>query len=325
MNRIVFAVITAALTAAPFAAARAQNAGAFPAKPLKIIVPFAPSGPNDIIARVVGQKLSETWGHAVVIENRGGAGGTIGVELGAKSLADGYTLVMGGSSSLAVAPGLYAKLAYDAREMTAVSNVAIVPYAVAVNPHVPAKNIRELIAASKAQKGSLSFGSSGAGSMSHLAAELLRAEGGANLVHVPYKGTAPAVTDTIAGQIDMMIADYAALAPFEKTGKLRILAVAGSRRAAIAPKLPTVAEAGVKGYAVDAWFGIIAPTGVAKDTVTKLNAAIVSGLKSADVRQRFGDLGYEPIGDSPEQFAATIRSDIEKFGRIIRAAGIKSD
>jgi tripartite-type tricarboxylate transporter receptor subunit TctC len=311
--------------ALPFAGAQAQNAGSFPVKPLKIIVPFAPSGPNDIIARVVGQKLSETWGHAVVIENRGGAGGTIGVDLGAKSPADGYTLVMGGSSSLAVAPGLYAKLAYDAREMSAISNVAIVPYAVAVNPHVPAKTIRELIAASKTQKGGLSFGSSGSGSMSHLAAELLRAEGGASLLHVPYKGTAPAVTDTIAGQIDMMIADYAALAAFEKSGKLRILAVAGSRRAAIAPKLPTVAEAGVKGYAVDAWFGVIAPAGVAKDTVAKLNAAIVSGLKSADVRQRFGELGYEPIGDSPEQFAATIRADIEKFGRVIRTAGIKAD
>jgi tripartite-type tricarboxylate transporter receptor subunit TctC len=325
MKRTLLVFPVALLVLASAASVQAQNSSTFPVKPLKIIVPFAPSGPNDIIARVVGQKLSEAWGHAVVIENRGGAGGTIGVELGAKAPADGYTLVMGGSSSLAVAPGLYPKLAYDARDMTAVSNVAIVPYAVAVNPHVPAKTIRELIAASKAQKGGLSFGSSGAGSMSHLAAELLRAEGGANLIHVPYKGTAPAVTDTMAGQIDMMIADYAALAPFEKIGKLRLLAVAGSRRAAIAPNLPTVAESGVKGYAVDAWFGIIAPAGVPKDTVAKLNAAIVSGLKAPEVKQRFGELGYEPIGDSPEQFAATIRADIEKFGRIIRAAGIKAD
>ena len=325
MKRTLLVFPVALLVLASAASVQAQNSSTFPVKPLKIIVPFAPSGPNDIIARVVGQKLSEAWGHAVVIENRGGAGGTIGVELGAKAPADGYTLVMGGSSSLAVAPGLYPKLAYDARDMTAVSNVAIVPYAVAVNPHVPAKSIRELIAASKAQKGGLSFGSSGAGSMSHLAAELLRAEGGANLIHVPYKGTAPAVTDTMAGQIDMMIADYAALAPFEKIGKLRLLAVAGSRRAAIAPNLPTVAESGVKGYAVDAWFGIIAPAGVPKDTVAKLNAAIVSGLKAPEVKQRFGELGYEPIGDSPEQFAATIRADIEKFGRVIRAAGVKAD
>ncbi len=322
-----YAALMLAITATmPLTAALAQPGNAaYPAKPIKIIVPFAPSGPNDIIARVVGQKLNETWGHAVVIENRGGAGGTIGVELAAKAPADGYTLVMGGSSSLAVAPGLYVKLAYDPRELTAVANVAFVPYAVAVNPHVPAKNVRELIAASKSQKGGLSFGSSGSGSMSHLAAELLRADSGANLVHVLYKGTAPAVTDVMAGQIDMMIADYAALAPFEKIGKLRLLAVAGSRRAAVAPKLPTIAESGVKGYAVDAWFGIAAPAGVPKDVVAKLNAAILAGLKSADVKQRFGDLGYETIGDSPEQFAATIKADIEKFGRVIKSAGIKAD
>lgn len=319
------ALALAILPALPATVGAQPAATAYPAKSIKIIVPFAPSGPNDIIARVIGQKLNETWGHPVVIDNRGGAGGTIGVELAAKSPADGYTLVMGGSSSLAVAPGLYARLAYDPRELSAVANVAFVPYAVAVNPHVPAKNIRELIAASKSQKGGLSFGSSGSGSMSHLAAELLRADSGANLIHVPYKGTAPAVTDTMAGQIDMMIADYAALAPFEKIGKLRLLAVAGSRRAMVAPKLPTIAESGVKGYAVDAWFGIVAPAGVPKELVAKLNTAIVNGLKSADVKQRFGDLGYESIGDSPEQFAATIRADIEKFGRVIKAAGIKAD
>jgi tripartite-type tricarboxylate transporter receptor subunit TctC len=307
-------------------AANGVCAQAFPSKPIKIIVPFAPSGPNDIIARLVGQKLNEQWGHAVVIENRGGAGGTIGVELAAKAPADGYTLVMGGSSSLAVAPALYPKLAYvPLRDLTAVVNVAFVPYALAVNPHVPARNVRELIAASKTQKGGLTYGSSGTGAMSHLAAELMKADSGANLLHVPYKGTAPAVTDVMAGQIDMMIADYAALAPYEKIGKLRLLAVAGSRRAAVAPQLPTIAEAGVKGYAVDAWFGIVAPAGVPKEVVVKLNAAIVSGLKSAEVRMRFQDLGYEAIGDTPEQFTATIKTDIEKFGRVIKSAGIKAD
>ena len=323
MKRVLIGLVAAAVL--PVAGALAQTA-AFPSKPLKIIVPFAPSGPNDIIARLVGQKLNELWGHPTVIENRGGAGGTIGVELAAKAPADGYTLVMGGSSSLAVAPGLYPKLAYDPlRDLTAISNVAFVPYAVAVNPHVPAKNVRELIAASKTLKGGLTFGSSGSGSMSHLAAELLKASSGANLLHVPYKGTAPSVTDVMAGQIDMMIADYAALAPFEKIGKLRLLAVAGSRRAAVAPQLPTIAESGVKGYAVDAWFGIVAPAGVPKDIVAKLNTAIVNGVKSADVRARFGELGYEAIGDTPDQFTATIKTDIEKFGRVIKAAGIKAD
>ena len=323
MKRVLIGLVAAAVL--PVAGALAQTA-AFPSKPLKIIVPFAPSGPNAIIARLVGQKLNELGGHPTVIENRGGAGGTIGVELAAKAPADGYTLVMGGSSSLAVAPGLYPKLAYDPlRDLTAISNVAFVPYAVAVNPHVPAKNVRELIAASKTLKGGLTFGSSGSGSMSHLAAELLKASSGANLLHVPYKGTAPSVTDVMAGQIDMMIADYAALAPFEKIGKLRLLAVAGSRRAAVAPQLPTIAESGVKGYAVDAWFGIVAPAGVPKDIVAKLNTAIVNGVKSADVRARFGELGYEAIGDTPDQFTATIKTDIEKFGRVIKAAGIKAD
>jgi tripartite-type tricarboxylate transporter receptor subunit TctC len=320
-----WAATAMALTlAAPLAPAYSQPA--YPVKALKIIVPFAPSGPNDIIARLVGQKLNEQWGHAVVIENRGGAGGTIGVELAAKAPADGYTLVMGGSSSLAVAPALYPKLAYvPLRDLTAVVNVAFVPYALAVNPHVPARNVRELIAASKTQKGGLTYGSSGTGAMSHLAAELLKADSGANLLHVPYKGTAPAVTDVMAGQIDMMIADFAALAPYEQIGKLRLLAVAGSRRAAVAPQLPTIAESGVKGYAVDAWFGIVAPAGVPKEVVAKLNAAIVSGLKSAEVRTRFQDLGYEAIGDTPEQFSATIKTDIEKFARVIKSAGIKAD
>lgn len=322
---LALAPLSGALQAQPASSATAAIA-VYPAKPIKIIVPFAPAGPNDIIARVVGQKLNETWGHPVVIENRGGAGGTIGIELAVKAPADGYTLAMGGSSSLAVAPGLYAKLAYDPpRDLAAVSNVAFVPYAVAVNPHVPAKNIGELVAASKLHKGGLSFGSSGSGSMSHLAAELLKSTSGANLVHVPYKGTAPAVTDVISGQIDMIVADYAAFAPFVKIGKLRVLAVAGSRRAAVAPQLPTIAEAGVKGYAVDAWFGIVVPVGVPKEIVSKLNAAIVTSLKSADVKQRFGDLGYEAIGDTPEQFAATIKSDIDKFGRVIKSAGIKAD
>ncbi len=306
--------------------AAAQAAANYPAKPLRIIVPFAPGGPNDILGRIVGQKLNELWGQPALIENRGGAGGTIGVDAAAKSPADGYTIVMGGSSNLAVAPGLYARLPYDPlRDLTPVANVAFVPYVLAINPHVPAKTVKELIVVAKSKKGLLSYGSSGTGAMSHLAAELLKAASGADIVHVPYKGTAPAVTDVIAGQIDMMLADYAAVAPHARVGKLRLLAVAGSKRSAAAPELPTVAEAGVKGYAVDAWFGIVAPAGVPKDIIAKLNAAVVNALKSPDVKQRFHDLGYEAIGDTPEHFAETIKTDIDKFGRVIRSAGIKAE
>jgi tripartite-type tricarboxylate transporter receptor subunit TctC len=304
---------------------RAQSAATYPVKPIKLVVPFAPAGPNDIIARIIGQKWNEAWGHPTVIENRGGAGGTIGVEYASKAPADGYTVVMGGASNLAIAVGMYTKLGYDPRELTPLTNVAFVPYVLAVNPHVPAKNVVELIAVAKAKKTLLSYGSSGTGAISHLAAELFKSMSGTDIVHVPYKGTAPAITDVIAGQIDMMLADHAAIAPHAKAGKLRMLAVAGSKRSSVEPSLPTIAESGVKGYAVDAWFGIVAPAGVPKDIVVKLNAATVSALKSTDVKQRFGELGYEPIGDTPEQFGATIKSDIEKYVRVIQKAGIKPE
>jgi len=228
-------------------------------------------------------------------------------------------------SNLAVAVGMYSKLGYDPHELTPITNIAIVPYVLAVNPRVPAKNVAELIAVAKSKKSLLSYGSSGTGAVSHLAAELFKSMSGTDLVHVPYKGTAPAITDVIAGQIDMMFADYAAIAPHAKVGKLRMLAVAGGKRSGTAPELPTIGESGVKGYAVDAWFGLVAPPGMAKDIVARINTVTVNALKSADVRQRFGELGYEPIGDTPEQFGATIRSDIDKYVRVVRQAGIKAE
>ena len=316
----------AAVTALAFSGETAAQPANYPSKAIRIIVPFAPGGPNDILGRIVGQQLNELWGRPAVIENRGGAGGTIGVDAGAKSAPDGYTIVMGGSSNLAVAPGLYAKLPYDPlRDLAPVVNVAIVPYVLAVNPHVPARSVKELVAVARSKQGLLSYGSSGTGAMSHLAAELFKAASGADIVHVPYKGTSPSVTDMIAGQIDMMFADLAAVAPHAKVGKLRLLATAGSKRSAAAPELPTMAQAGVKGYAVDAWFGIVAPVATPKDIVAKLNTAIVNALKAHDVKQRFEELGYEAIGDTPEQFGATIKADIEKFSRLIKNAGIKAE
>ena len=303
----------------------AQTVASFPAKPVKIVVPFAPGGPNDIIARIVGQKWSEAWGHPTVVENRGGAGGTIGVEYGSKAPPDGYTVIMGGMSNLAVAVGMYPKLGYDPHELTPITNIAIVPYVLMVNPHVPAKNVAELIFVARSKKGRLSYGSSGTGAISHLAAEIFKSMSGADIVHVPYKGTAPAVTDVIAGQIDMMFADYAAAAPHAKAGKLRMLAVAGAKRSATAPELPTISESGLKGYAVDAWFGLVAPPGMPKDIVAKLNAASVNALKAADVKQRFAELGYEPIGDTPGEFALYLKSEADKWGKLVKTAGIKPE
>jgi len=300
------------------------HAQPYPSKPIRMIVPFAPGGPNDIIGRTVGQKLTETWGQTVVVENRGGAGGTIGVDAGAKSPPDGYTMVMGGSSNLAVAPSLYAKLPYNPlTDLTPISNVAFVPYVVTVNPRVPAKSMKELVAIARSKPGFLSYGSSGAGSMSSLAAELISSLGGAKMVHVPYKGTAPAVVAMVSGEIDLMVADLSAVAGHAKAGKLKMIAAAGSRRAAAAPELPTVAESGLKGYAVDAWFGIVVPAKTPSDIVAKLSSAVVSAVKSPDVRGRFEQLGYDPIGNTSAEFAATIRSDIEKFAKVIKAAGIK--
>jgi tripartite-type tricarboxylate transporter receptor subunit TctC len=318
-----FAAMAAALGLLASSLCGAQT---YPSKSVRIVVPFAPGGPNDVIARIVGQKLTELWGHTFVIENRGGAGGTIGVDMGAKSAPDGYTLIMGGSSNLAVAPSLYAKLPYDPlRDLAPVSNCAFVPYVVTVNPRVPAKNIQELVAIAKTKAGFLSYGSSGTGSMSSLAAELINSTMGTQIVHVPYKGTAPSVTDMIAGQIDMMVADLSAVAPHAKSGKLRMIATAGSKRTRGAPELPTVAESGYPGYAVDAWFGVVAPAKTPADIVGKVSGAIVGAMKSADVRSRFEQLGYDPIGNSAAEFGATIRADIEKFAKIIKAAGIKAD
>lgn len=323
MKPRVFSTVAAALLAVLPVAAAAQ---AYPAKPIRLIVPFAPGGPNDVIGRIVGQKLTEAWGQTVVIENRGGAGGTIGVDAGAKSPPDGYTIIMGGSSNLTVAPSLYAKLPYDPlHDLAPVSNVAFVPYVVTVNPRVPARSMKELVAIAKARPGFLNYGSSGTGSMSSLAAELINSAGNARIIQVPYKGTAPAVAAMITGEIDMMVADLSAVAGHAKAGKLRLIATAGTRRTRAAPEVPTVAESGLKGYAVDAWFGVVAPGKTPGEIIAKLSVGVAGAVKSPDVRQRFEQLGYDPIGDTASEFAATIKSDIEKFARIIKAAGIRAD
>lgn len=301
--------------------AGAQN---YPTKPLRMVVPFAPGGPNDTLGRLIGHKLTEAWGQAVIVDNRGGAGGTVGLEAASRLPGDGYALAMGGSSNLTVAPSLYAKLPYDSiKDFTPIINVAIVPYALAVNPTVPAKNVKELIALATKKPGYLSYGSSGMGSMSSLAAEMLKSESKTNIVHVPYKGTLPALTDVISGQIDMMLADFSLIKAHADSGRLRVLGVTGNKRSTAAPSVPTIAESGLPGYELSPWFGVVAPAGVPKDLVRKLNGVIGASLKSSDVVQRLGALGYEPLGGTPEQFAATIKADIAKYAKIVKAAGIK--
>lgn len=296
----------------------------YPVKPLRMVVPFSPGGPNDTLGRLISQKLTESWGQTVVVDNRGGAGGTVGLEAASRLPGDGYTIAMGGSSNLAVAPSLYAKLAYDPiKDFTPIINVAIVPYALAVNPTVPAKNVKELIVVARKKAGYLSYGSSGMGSMSSLAAEMLKSMSKTEIVHVPYKGTAPALIDVVSGQIDMMLADLAVIKPQADAGKLRVIGVTGSKRSSADRDVPTIAESGLPGYELSPWFGVVAPAGVPRELTTKLNSTIGASLKSADVMQRLGGLGYEPLGGTSEQFAVTIKSDIAKYAKIVKSAGIQ--
>ncbi len=316
----------AAIPLALLACAGHTHAQTYPAKPLRMVVPFAPGGPNDILGRMISQKLTEAWGQTVVVDNRGGAGGTVGLEAASRLPGDGYAIAMGGSSNLALAPSLYAKLAYDpVKDFTPIINVAVVPYALAVNPTVPAKNVKELIAVASRKAGYLSYGSSGVGSMSSLAAEMLKSMSKTDIVHVPYKGTAPALTDVVSGQIDMMLADLAVIKRYSDSGRLRVIGVTGLKRSSAATDVPTIAESGLPGYELSPWFGVVAPAGVPKDIVARLNGTIAASLKSQDVIQRLGALGYEPLGGTSEQFATTIKADIVKYAKIVKTAGIKSE
>jgi tripartite-type tricarboxylate transporter receptor subunit TctC len=305
-----------------FAVACGALAQTYPAKPVRLIVPFAPGGPNDMLARLVAQKLTAAWGHTVVVENRGGAGGTIGMDVAAKLPPDGYVIAMGGSSSLAVAASLYEKLPYDpVKDFTPIVNVAAGAYALAINPSVPARTVKELIVVAARKPRDLSYGSSGAGSMSSLAAELFKSMSKTDVVHVPYKGTAPALMDVVTGQIEIMFADLGLAQTHAATGRLRLLGVSTPKRSAAAPNVPSIAEA-LPGYDVSPWFGLVGPAGVPREIVAKINSTAVAALRSADATQRLKALAFDAIADTPEHFAATIRADIAKYAKIIKTAGI---
>jgi tripartite-type tricarboxylate transporter receptor subunit TctC len=322
-RRTLLSLSLAAAGAAGVASAYAQ--GTWPSKAMRIIVPFEAGGPIDYFARAIGRELAKQFGQPVVVENRPGAGGTIAMDSVARAPADGYTLGLGSSSNLAVAPSIYAKLPYDpARDLAPIVNVARTSYVLLINPNVPAKSVRELVEFARAKKGVLTYGSGGLGSMSNLAGELLKSLAGVDILHVPYKGAAPFVTAAVAGEIDIIFSDLATASPFVKSGKLRMLAVTGEKRVSAAPELPTIAEAGIGGYAVDIWYGMMAPAATPKDIIAKLNAAIVGVLTEPQLRQQIAERGFEVVADSPEGFGATIKADIDKFGRVAKSAGIKA-
>jgi len=304
----------------------AQPGNAFPGKPVRIIVPFAPGGQSDIISRVVGQKLSEQWGQPVVYENRGGAGGTLGMDAMVRAPADGYTIGSGSQSALSIAQHLYAKLPYDPlKEVQGVVTLVLTPYAVAVNTRVPAKTVADLVKLARSKPGALNYGSSGAGSISHIAAELFGDAIGSKLVHVPYKGTAPALTGLASGEIDLMFADLTPLAPHLASGRARVVGIAGSRRSTAAPGATTMAEQGYKMQPIDGRYGFVVPAATPREVVDRINAASVAALKMPDVRTRFEtQLGYAIVGDTPDDYQRAIRNDAETFGKVIKRAGIRA-
>jgi len=319
MNRIAAGLATSLL-------ATAALAQSYPAKPIRLIVPFAAGGGNDNVARLVGKHLSDSLGQQLVIDNRPGAGGVLGAELAAKAVPDGYTLFLGGVGSHAVNPNLNVSLPYDPiRDFAPVALLAQAPLVLVVHPSVPADSITAFVALARSRPGQLNYASNGNGSSSHLAAVMFDSMTGVDMVHVPYKGLSPALTDLLSGRVQLMFSSVVAILPHIKAGKLRGLAVTGSRRLASMPNLPTIAESGLPGYEASSWYGVLAPAGTPREIVARLNAELVKALEQPEVRTSLLAEGAEPIGGSPEQFAAHIRSEMERLGKMIREAKIRPE
>jgi tripartite-type tricarboxylate transporter receptor subunit TctC len=307
-------------------AADGAQAQTYPSKPIRMVVPFTPGGTTDILARTVGQKMGEAWGQLVVVDNRPGAGGNIGSELVAKSAPDGYTLLMGTISTHAINASLYKRLPFDpTRDFAPVSRVGTLPNILIVHPSVPVKSVKELIELAKSKPGDLNFASSGVGTSLHLSGELFNSMAGVKLVHVPYKGSSPALADLLGGQVKIMFDNLPTALPHVKAGKLRPLAVTGTKRAAVLPEVPTVIESGLPGFEVTSWFAVFAPAKTAKDIITKLNGEIVKILNSADVKEKLTQLGVDAAPTTPEELAAFAKAETEKWGKVVKATGASAD
>lgn len=315
--------VIAAMLVAATASAYAQT---YPTRAVRVIVPFPPGGSTDILARAMGQKLSEGWHQQVIIDNRPGAGGIIGTELGARAARDGYTLMMGSGAPLTINPSLYDKLPYDAqKDFAPITGVARVPNVLALHPSVPAKTVKELIALAKTRRGMLTFSSNGAGAPGHLAGELFKSMTGVDMVHVPYKGSAPATTAVVSGEVVMTFTTTPPVLPHAKSGRLRIIAVTTLQRIAQLPDVSTVAESGLPGYEAISWFGLVAPAGVPSAIITKVNSDAVAILKMREMEERLSDQGAQSMPTTPEQLAAWIRSETVKWAKIVKLSGAKPD
>jgi tripartite-type tricarboxylate transporter receptor subunit TctC len=324
MYALVFGTLAAAACALP---ALAQSpADTYPTRPIRIIVQFQPGTSTDILARVLSQKLTEAWGKQVVVDKRPGAAAILGTELGAKSVADGYTLVMGVSSAFGINPGLYKKLPYDAvKDFAPISNLALVAQTLVSSASFAAKSVKELVAAAQAKPGQLNYASLGSGSTSHLTMEMFRTAANIQINHVPYKGSPAAHGELMGGNIPIMFDAMPAVLSHVKSGKLRGLAVSTAKRSTFLPELPTIAESGYPGFEATGWIGIVAPARTPQPIVAKLHGQIVKTLNAPDVRERLNTLAFTPVGDTPQQFGHFIQSEIAKWTKVIESAGIKAD
>jgi len=302
-------------------------ADAFPAKPIKLIVPFPPGGPTDVMGRIVGKVLSDKLGQPVVVENRAGAGGNIGTDAAAKAAPDGYTIALSAVSSLAIAPGLYPKLPYNVKtDLTPITLVGIAKGAIVAHPSAPFNDLKGLVAYAKANPGKLAYATSGNGTANHLAAEYLQSVADIKLTHVPYKGTAPATQDLLAGVVPLSVeSSLTSAAPNIKAGKIKGIAITAGTRSALLPDVPTVAEQGYAGFDVPTWFGLVGPANLPKDVVAALNKAVTEGLKSKEVADKFAQIGAEPAPTTPEKFGAYIQAEMDRWGKVIRDAQIKAE
>ena len=319
MKRIVLAICAALFTFPAFAQP-------YPAKPVRMILAFPPGGPTDINARIFAQKLGESMGQQVIVDNKPGAGGNIAAAEAAKAPADGYTIFYN-TSAISIAPSLYTKLSYDVlKDYAPVALTATVPLVLVINPGLPAKNVQELVAYAKANPGKMNYGSSGSGTITHLAGALFAAQMGLTMQHIPYKGSAPALVDVAGGQTQMMIDTINTVLPYVKDNRLRALAIAIPRRSAALPEVPTLAEAaGLPGFEMSAWQGIVVPAATPKEIVARLNAEINKAVQNADLRQRLATQGAEPLGGTSEHYAAYIRSELGRWTKVVKDSGARAD
>ena len=318
IQAVTLALAALVVGAAP---AAAQN---FPQKPVRTVIGYTPGGTTDVVARIIGQKLTELWGQPVIVDSRPGAAGNIGAENVARSPADGYSMLLG-QNALAVSPAMYTKMAYDVqRDLATVTSASITPHVILLHPSLPARNVKELIALAKKKPNEFLMASTGHGNSDHMVAELFNTMAGIKMVHIPYKGGAPAMADLLAGQVQLMFDNLANALPQVKAGKLRALAVTTAQRSAFAPDLPTLAEAGVPGFDLTTWFGIFLPGNAPRDIVLRLNTEINKALNAPDMKDRLEKMGAEPpANNTPERFAAFIKVEFDKYARVIKASGAK--